>query len=221
MSMPVSDCCQEYIVFDDRTGDEICTSCARAKSTFPLSLPYDPNSSNSRKSFCEIEEELSIICDKHHISKCAYNDALELLRGEERKTRIKAAQCLHKALISHNAPRSFKELSCMFYIPFTQIAKYDVVSSLKPSDLCSRVLPELTANCRYENVISKQKEKDIAHLADELFENQMCCGSPQASLAVSIAMHCESLFSLLNIARACHISKQTLIKHVKAHRKRV
>ena len=219
--MAVSDCCQEYIVFDDRTGDEICTSCARAKCTFAPSLVYSPNSNNSRTtSFCEIEDELSIICDKHHISKCIFNDALELLRGEERKTRIKAAQCLHKALMSHNAPRSFKELSSMFYIPFTQIAKYDDVSSLKPSDLCSRVLPELTINCRYDNAISKQKEKEIAHLADELFENQMCCGSPQASLAVSIAMHCKGLFPLLNIARACHISKQTLIKHVKAQRDR-
>ena len=219
-SMDLSKCCQEYIVFDHRAGDEISTACGRATRALFLPLDLYNNSARAASCFSELEEELLTICDKHHIPTNICNEALEFVRQESgTKTRIIAAQSLHKALLKHDAPRSFKEISSMFYIPFNTIAKYEGVSSLKPSDLCSRVLTVLRSK---DNVVlTKSQEKEIEDLADDLFENHMCCGSPQAALGVSILITCKDSFPLTDIAHSCHISKQTLGRHAKVQAKRI
>lgn len=202
----MSDCCGEYIIYDQRSGDEICAGCGLAKQLLDSSVQqYDDRILIKT----EIEEEIQNICDKHNIPPFVAVETIKTLRLSTKKTRIKAAQVMHKVLIDNNRTRSLKEISSMFHIPFVKIGRYDNVSLVQPSDMSSRVFVEL-------GIDNYHFQKSICTKADMLFEHELGCVSPQTALAVSIALLCADFLSTSTIAGACHISKQTLSRHYKA-----
>jgi len=202
--MELSECCREYIINDERTGDEICYECGRANRS--LLSPFHYSEENELSEHIVVKE-LRDICANGNISEYLTQEAVNLLKKEKIKTRIIAAQTLHKVFQNHHVPRTYKELSNLFYISPSQIGKYTCVSETKPSHLAERVLADL-------NITRLSLVEKIAATADELFEGELNSVSPQSALAVSIALHHENL-PMKQVAKSCHITKQTLQKHYK------
>ena len=104
------------------------------------------------------------------------------------------------------APRTYKEIGLMFHIPSRSIASNDICNT-KPSDLAVRVLAQL-------DISRTSMVRAIATQADTLFQGELCSVSPQSALAVAIAL-AQPFLNKQMIAGNCHISKQTLLKHIR------
>lgn len=198
----LSECCNEYIVEDERVGDQICTGCARATRY----IPQEYNETVIPFHGCAIERELRDICANHNLPEVIYLRAVYLLHKERKISREVSARCLHAALTDCNAPRTYKEISSMYFVPTTSINDTDT-NELKPSQLIERTLRQL-------EIIEVDVMKKIGLHADVLFEGELCSVSPQSALAVAIALVKPHLCRQ-KIANSCHISKQTLHKHLR------
>jgi len=202
-----SDCCNTYLVYDERSGDDICVQCGRAnRCLFATHIPNKKENNQIREHIRV--KELRDICINANIPDPLIEEAVILLKQEKLKTRITAAQSLHKVFQLHGVPRSYKELSNLFFLLPTQIANYDSVSETKPSHLAERVLHDL-------DITRLPLVEKVAKKADALFERELNSVSPQSALAVSIALLHPEL-SMIQISKKCHITKQTLHKHYKA-----
>ena len=80
-------------------------------------------------------------------------------------------------------------------------------SLTKPSDLARRVLYSF-------DIIHQPLVDKIGKEGDALFYGLLCSSTPQSALAVSIAMNLPFVPKQL-VASHCHISKQTLLKHLR------
>lgn len=208
----MSSCCNAYIINDVRTGDEICSECGLSTPDLACTVPlsFSDSSSPPLKASGLIEEELITLCDSFHLPEQVTREALHLLRtGSSKKTRVKAAQSLHQAFIKLKSPRTLKEISSMFSIPYEQIGDYDHgVSNIKPSDISTRVFLAL-------NITNFSAQRAINELADYYYINSFTCASPQTILGTAIYTLHGHKASLKDIALACHVSKPTLLKHFK------
>ena len=218
-----SECCQEYIVQDAHTGDEICTACSRATRALFTSYSAAATLPDRPCHFSFIEQELRDICANYCIPDNIFYQTVERLRknplGRQREQqRETAASCLHRVLAEHDAPRTLKELSVMFHIPESHIRQpqrqqqqmqqgESSTSLTKPSDLARRVLYSF-------DIIHQPMVNKIGKEGDVLFYGSLCSSTPQSALAVSIALNLPFVPKQL-VASHCHISKQTLLKHLR------
>ena len=218
-----SECCQEYIVQDSHTGDEICTACSRATRALLFSSLVP--SAHDRLCLSPVEQELRDICANYCIPDNIFYQTVERIRknplARQRERRENAASCLQRVLAEHDAPRTLKELSAMFHIPECHIrqpqqqqqrgesssSSSSNTSLTKPSDLARRVL--YSFDIIHQPVVDK-----IGKEGDALFYGLLCSSTPQSALAVSIAMNFPFVPKQL-VATNCHISKQTLLKHLR------
>ena len=94
--------------------------------------------------------------------------------------------------------------------------KFDTqcVSLTEPSHLLPRVLPRLD----HQPELTFTMKKDISREADCLFQNEMLASTPQSAQAVALALILPSTVSPRQIARACHISPQTLTRYLIRYR---
>jgi len=202
-----SDCCNAYLVYDEKSGDDICVECGRAnRCLFAKEVPKRVENPNIREHVRV--RQLRDICINANIPDFIIEEAVAIFKQEKLKTRVNAAQSLHRVFQLHNVCRSYKELSSLFFLLPSQIARYDSVSETKPSHLAERVLNEL-------NITQLPLVERVARKADELFEGELNSVSPQSALAVSIALlHTE--LPMAQVSESCQITKQTLQKHYKA-----
>jgi len=200
-------------VLDERRGDEICSGCGLASQViYSIDTPC---LAETQSTLTELEDEIYTICDKHHLSGSIALRTVSLLRKTvNKKTRLKAAQCLHQVLCEEKIPRSLKEISAMFYISYVKIGKNQDFSDLKPSDLLERV------NYSLDFIMPYNVMKDIGQVADALYENYLYCTSPQAALAVAIFLS-ELDLTPDSIAVACQVSKQTLLRNFNIYKSRI
>ena len=151
--------------------------------------------------------------DAHTGDEICIANPLGRQREQQRET---AASCLHRVLAEHGAPRTLKELSVMFHIPESHIRQppqqqmqqgKSSTSLTKPSDLARRVLYSF-------DIIHQPMVNKIGKEGDVLFYGSLCSSTPQSALAVSIALNLPFVPKQL-VASHCHISKQTLLKHLR------
>lgn len=202
----MSACCDAYLISDQRTGDEICESCGRSARYYEETnyINFDTVLQTS------VEFELKKICENNHFVDSIFLKALHILRaGKEKQTLQHAAVALQEACKDLNVPRTLKEISNLFFIQPTSIAKQNksTISLTKPSQLASRVLNGL-------DILSCPLIEQISSKADELFFYTLVSVSPQTALAVSIAILRPDL-DLARIAKHCQVSVQTVKKHYK------
>ena len=58
------ECCLEYIIEDQRTGDEICSTCGRAKQFIDTTVHnFKPMERCSASTYIDTEFELMNVCD--------------------------------------------------------------------------------------------------------------------------------------------------------------
>lgn len=212
MNIDFSLCCQEYLLLDQHTGDEICSSCGRAQHYY-CSPKESTSLERKREIFTPLEYDIINVCSNAHIVQCICDSAIELFRAKKgKRSRVVAAQSLYEAFKRHYVPRSYKEVAALFYLRPTSIERggqNDSVNLTKPSDLAARVLAELGLKENYTLLLRIQAK------ADELYENELCSVSPKSALAVSIVLLFKPSPPLQLVAEKCHISKQTLHKHCK------
>ena len=208
---------------DAHTGDEICTACSRATRALFTSYSAAATLPDRPCHFSFIEQELRDICANYCIPDNIFYQTVERLRknplGRQREQqRETAASCLHRVLAEHDAPRTLKELSVMFHIPESHIRQpqrqqqqmqqgESSTSLTKPSDLARRVLYSF-------DIIHQPMVNNIGKEGDVLFYGLLCSSTPQSALAVSIALNLPFVPKQL-VASHCHISKQTLLKHLR------
>jgi len=199
-----SECCNAYLVYDEKSGDDICVECGRANQC--LFAHHPPKKVVNPQIHEHVRvRQLRDICINAHIPDFIIEEAVDLFKQEKLKTRVAAAQSLHRVFQLHNVCRSYKELSSLFFLLPCQIARYDSVSETQPSHLAERVLHEL-------NITQLPLVEQVSKKADELFEGELNSVSPQSALAVSIALlHPE--ISMTQVSESCQITKQTLQKH--------
>lgn len=202
----MSICCNAYLIHDQRVGDEICENCGRAERYYEDTFLKKEDIVISGS----IEVELKKICDNNNFQNIIFEKALSVLRMKKgKKTIEQAALSLHTACQFLNVPRTLKEISSMFFIRTNSLSKKDegLISLTRPSQLAVRVLSSL-------NITSLSLVEKISSRADKLFFNVLVSVSPQTALAVSIIMEQPEL-GLNTVAKHCHISVQTLKKHMK------
>ena len=110
------ECCG-YLINDHHLGEEICENCGKSISTI-----YSDNT------FVEEEDDfieyLDNVCANNHISKIISDEAKTIFnKNNNDKSKEYLAYCLYQASIIHDAGRTLQEISKMFGISSTSIAK--------------------------------------------------------------------------------------------------
>jgi transcription initiation factor TFIIIB Brf1 subunit/transcription initiation factor TFIIB len=216
-------CCQENVILDQHTGEEVCTQCGM---TYPyLFVPVQTNLTEvpdqpeekltSGTAAKWHEEELREVCAKLNLSQeiCSSATTLYMEQAIKQKSKSFAAYCLYRACCLAGVPRSLKELSGVFGIPVREIARLKNKAErrqealIKPSDLAARACSKL-------GISDFSLVEAIKGEADRLFENELGSAAPQSALAVAIAFIVDSL-SHASISNHCQVAKQTLTRHYK------
>ena len=199
------DQCCGYIIYDQHTGDSICTTCCRVKNTGRENVFTIENLLLSHSEFVEL-------CEKKHISRAIVGYALDLHAKREKYDKNEAAAvaadlayCLYEAFCKYDAKRSVKEIADLMHLDartkkifFAKCTE----DKVKPSDLISRV-------CQQLELLDFKFHTKIARLADDVYENQLLSHTPQTVLAGTLMLVVASeklAITPKTIAAACDVS---------------
>ena len=168
------ECCG-YLINDHHLGEEICENCGKSISTI-----YSDNT------FVEEEDDfieyLDNVCANNHISKIISDEAKTIFnKNNNDKSKEYLAYCLYQASIIHDAGRTLQEISKMFGISSTSIAKKEKIpgKGIYPSDLVSRV-------CFAIDMTQYKIQRELKTFSNNAFNILPCC-PPQSVLALCLA----------------------------------
>ena len=200
-------CCESYEILDERTGDIVCTNCARVEQTL---IKFNPLSS-----FIE-NEFLQNICANNHIVKRIEEEAAYLFNQKKpvKKTKQQAyaSYCLYLACKKEGVGRSLIEIGNMCDVSVSDIAAFISIDEIEltPSQLCSRV-------CHRLDISNFKTITEIEKLSTLLYTELLRCHPPQSALALAIFTLIKGK-SLTNIAHMCDISVSSLRRLSKVYK---
>jgi transcription initiation factor TFIIIB Brf1 subunit/transcription initiation factor TFIIB len=200
----MEECCGEYIVEDQHTGDSICSGCGKVFSSFHTQQwKSDPQIQDS----CFMEK-----CARGEIPLCIALYAQDCLTLKNTDCADRA-YCLYQACDKLGSPRSIKEISKILNLSKKSRAKFSQKCNreiISPSTLAERVCKRLEIHDF--KLISK-----IATLSDHVYEENLLSSPPQSILAGCIALQCPSQ-PVQSIANECGVSTSCVMRASRAVR---